>query len=285
MLKQGKAERKGGPSGNRERNKWFIQYQRLRWILIDEVSLAGLEILGMLHQHLSAATRDRGTWKMRLQGDDDGKRINAGVNTVYAGDFWQFPAVKATSIFSDPTATSGSPLVQRMQSVFWTKGVDSLTHFRELTKEHRCVDSWLPYFLHGARHGKQLEEVWAFAHGFATRVPGSWNFLEGKAECGEEKCGKLEQRWANEIEGLVAGEKGRTWAQRRIGECRVCQEERKRRCVVAGVSDLSPDKNDPKFRGAPFIHSLNAAKYAAAQTRAKEYAKAEQKLWIKQRVS
>ena len=259
-------------------NKWYIQYQNLRWIFVDEVSCAGLEVLGHLHQHLVGATRDRDTWKLRLEHGQEVPRLCAGMNVIWGGDFWQFPAVKATSIVTEP-GKSATALVRKMQDFFWTRGWDSVTYFHELTKEQRCVDPWLSYFLDGARYGRQLEEVWAFAHGLPTRHPGSWNFRTQKVDCGQAPCALLTEQWAHDLR--QPGEPT-AWKARRCQECRHCSRERQRRCIVIASSDLSPSMQQHKFIRAPFIHALNAAKYTATQVRAKHFAKAEQRicLWV-----
>ena len=83
----------------------FVKYKRLRWILIDECSTVGLEVLATLEKKLLNSTRDKATWKLRPNGES---RPFAGVNLILTGDLWQFPPVKATAIFQNPFQPSGS---------------------------------------------------------------------------------------------------------------------------------------------------------------------------------
>ena len=92
-----------------------------------------------------------------------------GCNLVLAGDFWQFPAVRATSVFHNPWAKTRSFGVAAMQRFLWTHSVENMAHLFELTKEQRCVDPWLSFVLQEARHGRQSQEVWSFLHGTQAR--------------------------------------------------------------------------------------------------------------------
>ncbi|CAK8992422.1 unnamed protein product [Durusdinium trenchii] len=83
----------------------FVKYQRLRWILVDETSTVGLEILATVEKKLQQSIRDKDTWKLRPGGE---KRPFAGLNLILTGDLWQFPPVKATAIFQNPFGENGS---------------------------------------------------------------------------------------------------------------------------------------------------------------------------------
>ena len=71
--------------------KQFARYQRLRWIVVDESSTVGLEILATLEKRLQQSTRDRDTWKLRQGGQ---QRPFGGRNIILTGDLWQFPLSK-----------------------------------------------------------------------------------------------------------------------------------------------------------------------------------------------
>ena len=229
--------------------------------------------LSQLHLHLTAASRSHDSWASSPNREP---RIFAGVNLLMAGDFWQFGAVKATRFTQNPFHSTGNGAVQRVQSMFWTKGFDAITHFRELTQEQRCQDAWLSHFRLGARRGTQSEEDRSYAHGFATAHRGSWQPW-AKTSCGKATCAQLELRWAEEVKGQAP----RDWQRRQQDECGACQLERRRRCAVAGTSALSPILGAGKFAGAPFIHALNAAKYAAIHTRARNFARQHQRLLLR----
>ena len=256
-------------------NKHFVEFGRLRWLLIDECSGAGLEVLAAINRQLLTAIRVRDSWKQRSKGE---MRPFAGVNVVLAGDLWQFGPVKATSITQNPRARKAGPSVQQMQAIFWSCTADALTHLRELTQEQRCTDAWLSFVLKCARHGNMPEEIWAFLHGYPTQHVGSWNPWSSQAMCKNAACLALQKTWGKQA---LAG-KLPSWSARVQEECGCCAAERKRRCVVAGSCAWSPDARAEKFLVAPFIHGLNAAKYAATHRRARCYAAAKglQLLWV-----
>ena len=104
------------------------------------------------------------------------------------------------------------------------------------------------------------QEVWSFLHGFPTLHAGSWSFQTNEASCGQKTCNTLhlQPTAPNQL------------------ECVICQQERARRCIVG---------KDPKaehFLNHPFVHGLNAAKYIAANLRAKWVAttRKHKLLWI-----
>ena len=203
----------------------------------------------------------------------------AGINILLAGDCWQFPAVKATSIFHNPFKHGQSVQVANLQKVMWTHDRANIQHLFELTQEHRCVDPWLSAILHAARHGAVTQEHWAFLHGFPTLHAGSWNPHTNKCSCKKPACDALAKQWTKEV---LDPKNTRTWQDRRQAECDVCAAERRRRCIVAGASDFGPNPKDRKFLQAPFVHGLNAAKYVAALLRARWVAAEQQHLllWV-----
>ena len=237
----------------------FVKYQRLRWILVDETSTVGLEILATVEKKLQQSIRDRDTWKLRPGGE---KRPFAGLNLILTGDLWQFPPVKATAIFQNPFAENGSFQVAALQKLFWTRGTKAMQHLFELTKEQRCEDPWLSVVLQHARHGSMTQEIWSFLHGFPTLHAGSWDFKTHTVECGQTTCADLHLQAAA--------------LHKQPLECKQCRAERQRRCLVG------KDQKSPKFLNNPFVHGLNAAKYIAANLRARQVAatRREKLLWI-----
>ena len=168
-----------------------------------------------------------------------------------------------------------------MSSMFWTREMDSINRFLELTVERRCKDPWLSHVLQGARHGNLDDESYCFLHGLPTRHTGSWDPRLAKTMCGSERCAILPTLWEAE---LYAGKLGNAnWRRRRSQECEKCATERKRRCRVLDSSDLSPAlEDDARFQDAPYIHANNEPKYHASQIRALHFAKARKTmvLWF-----
>ena len=261
----------------RDVNKWYVQYLSLRWIIIDEMSSAGLEVLGSLQRHLTAATRLEGSWKARLDGS---MRPFAGVNVIFAGDLWQFPPVKATSLHQNPFAKNvRGAIVQEMQAVFWTNSKDGLTHVFELTKEQRCEDRWLSYVLRGARHGCLSQEAWCCLHGYPTIHAGSWMPWNDQCECKNTACADLPHRWSQDLNSTSP----RSWSERQADECAICRAERIRRCRVVKTDSMATSPLQcGKFVSAPFVHALNAAKHIASQHRARTLAQDLKRilLWV-----
>ena len=240
----------------------FAKYQRLRWLVVDESSTVGLEILATLEKRLQQSTRDRDTWKLRPGGE---RRPFGGRNIILTGDFWQFPPVKATAIYQNPFQSNTTFQVNALQQICWSHTSLAIPHLFELTLEQRCEDAWLSQILHSqilhqARHGNMSQEVWSFLHGFPTLHAGSWSFQNNEASCGQKTCNNLhlQPTAPNQL------------------ECVICHQERARRCIVG---------KDPKaehFLNHPFVHGLNAAKYIAANLRAKWVANTRKHklLWI-----
>ena len=146
-----------------------------------------LEVLAALEKRVTDHTREKHTWKFPAAGDL--ARPFGGRNLILAGDFWQFPAVKATSMFTNPFVSHGSVLVRNMQKLVWTHAPRSINHLFELSKEQRCQGPWLSHVLRHARHGTMPQETWAFLRGLPTCNPGSWNPVTQECECG--KCDAL----------------------------------------------------------------------------------------------
>eukprot|EP00435_Cladocopium_sp_Y103_P054372 s3057_g17.t1 len=245
------------------------QYQHLRWIILDECSTVPLEALATLQKRLSDSVRSKNTWKQRGQGVD---RPFAGVNLLIAGDFWQFGAVKATSIFQNPFAKGHSIQVANLQKIIWSSGEQGIHQLFELTQEQRCQDPWLSAVLSQARHGNMTQETWSFLHGFPTLHPGSWNPTTNQIDCHNPHCATLTAAWESSVQVLE-----RTpWQERVAQECVVCQQERARRALVG------KNQKAEKILLNPFVHGLNAAKYVAANLRARWVAQMQKQvlLWV-----
>ena len=253
------ANKQSKPSGVHQ----FVKFQHLRWLIVDETSTAALEVLATLEKNLLDATRPKQSWKCRKNGT---VRPFAGLNVLLAGDCWQFPAVKATSIFQNPFKSGQSLAVATLQKMLWTHNQTNMQRLFELTQEHRCVDPWLSAILKAARHGTLDQELWAFLHGFPTLHAGSWNPTSQKCDCGRAECDALANTWQ---QAVLDPQNHETWQDRQQAECGFCRTERHRRCIVAEASPFGPNPKATKFLEAPFVHGLNAAKYIAALLRAR----------------
>ena len=86
------------------------------------------------------ATREEHSWKLRQQNEP---RFFGGRNVGFFGDMWQFPPVRQSAIFSDPFRCKADIEEEKILALFWTKGVDSIRQFYELTTEVRCKDPWI----------------------------------------------------------------------------------------------------------------------------------------------
>ena len=151
----------------------FLRYQVLRFMFIDELSTASIDVFAEINHNTSTHIRERGTWSLRRRGV---KRPFGGLNVVTSGDAWQFgPIGSSGAVFDNPLRVNKRSSLERIAEMFWTKGPDSFNKFLELTIERRCKDSWLSYVLRGARHGCLDEESFCFLHGFPTKHPGSWD--------------------------------------------------------------------------------------------------------------
>ncbi|CAJ1345977.1 unnamed protein product, partial [Effrenium voratum] len=172
----------------------FVKHQRLWWLIDDERSTVALEVLAVLQKRLAEATRKKRSWKCR---DTTHERPFGGVNFLCAGDFWQFPSVRATSL----TAC-------------------------------RAAWPWLSHVLLQARYGRLSQEVWCFLHGYPTLHAGSWCPNSGQCDCQQERCNGLAVAWQREIQSGTP----RSWDVRVREECDLCATERERRRIVAFAS-------------------------------------------------
>ena len=76
----------------------FTQNERLRWILIDEISMVADELLGVFEQYLSDAACNSIYRKRR----DKSFRIFGGYNLLLFGDWWQLPPIPDSAALFRP---------------------------------------------------------------------------------------------------------------------------------------------------------------------------------------
>ena len=261
----------------------FEKNQHMRWILIDEGSTASAEVFGIVEDNVRRSIRSTGTWKMR-QSTRGEERPFGGCNLLFFVDWWQLPPVLSTDLKSTPFPENpASAMVQKAMSMFWNRGVNSLTGVTELTHSYRqALDPWFSERLRQCRHGDLSWTMYCFLHGLPTFVPGSWMPQpEGAAIllCGNPACESLwKTEWLAMRKELAAVD------DMLAVECTVCKDLRAERCRVR-----ENDKNDTRqaeapFPDAPYIVPCNMPKYFAQQLRALEFAQTaqppQQLLWI-----
>ena len=78
---------------------FFLKFERLRWIFVDECSTLGCEVLASGEDQARQHIRDTNTWALRGRTD---KRCFGGLNLCFAGDFWQFKPIHQTPIYDNP---------------------------------------------------------------------------------------------------------------------------------------------------------------------------------------
>ena len=268
------ANRKDPRGGEHGISNFFLRYERLRWIFVDECSTIGCEILAAGEDQTRRHIRESHTWAMRSKYE---QRCFGGVNVCFAGDLWQFRPIQQTPIYNDPFKGYALSSTQRMLAMFWSDEADAVQELFELTTEHRCKDEWLSFFLKSARHGDMDHELYCFMHGLPTRHAGSWMPKRNNVLCGNATCRGLTKKWEEE----VLGSNKRTWQERCTDECALCSTHRLRRCrVLTTLQDK--ESLDVKFSDAPLIHPWNAPKYHASLVRARSYARRTDRilLWV-----
>ena len=86
----------------------------LAWLIVDEDSAIGCELLAALENTTTRAIRKRGTDKLR---NDGSVRPFGGINVLFCGDWWQLPPVLQTSLTANPFKDRAAS-VQKMQAMF-----------------------------------------------------------------------------------------------------------------------------------------------------------------------
>ena len=173
------------------------------------------------------------TSETRRWRPDGSSRPFAGLNVIFAEDFWQLDPPQATSLaqvpdFLLPAAKSGavSGEAEHGLGLVWGKGADGPTGLTELLEQKRPDDAWYTEVLEECRAGALSDDNHAFLHGAPTTVPGSWvNGAPDPKTCqSPAACAKL---------------RGRPWPELAAKERPGCAADRASRCHVL------PDPIDP----------------------------------------
>ena len=89
-------------------SQFYIRFQALRFLFIDEFSAAGLDIFAEINDKTSTHIRKNNTWSVRKEDEKISHRPFGGLNVVVSGDAWQFGPIKS------PGAAFDNPI--KMQS-------------------------------------------------------------------------------------------------------------------------------------------------------------------------
>ena len=104
---RGKQKKNGGTPAQRAAQQRCLM---CRWLIIDEVSMVSAQLLAQTDRRLRELVRTLETRRWRPDGSS---RPFAGLNVIFAGDFWQLDPAQATSLaqvpdFLLPAAKSGA---------------------------------------------------------------------------------------------------------------------------------------------------------------------------------
>ena len=89
-------------------SQYYIRFQALRFLFIDEFSTAAIEIFAEINDKTTTHIRENNTWSLRKEGKNISHRPFGGLNVVVSGDAWQFGPIKS------PGAAFDNPI--KMQS-------------------------------------------------------------------------------------------------------------------------------------------------------------------------
>ena len=93
-------------------NSKYQRYQALRFMFIDEMSTASIDIFAEINHNTSTHIRERGTWALRSKNV---KRPFGGLNLVTSGDSSQFgPVGSSGAVFDNPLNLKPSSSVEYM---------------------------------------------------------------------------------------------------------------------------------------------------------------------------
>ena len=257
----------------------FMNCVSMRWLIIDECSVASPWLLGCV----DAALR-RACLRHPYARAGSRHRPFGGINIVFSGDLWQLAPVKATPIYANPFKkyTVEEQMIFKM---FWRQPENEKDCIQEtfaLTESKRTTDAWLQQVLKYDREGRESWEMYCFTHGLPTRNPGCWVPGDNEADpgtvtCTEEMCKSLRTTWAKRFA------EGFSWAARATMECDACKKERRRRCCIISLSDENKAAyHEEPFKHAPYVNPFRYPSTHAQHLRAINFARAHKRqlLWL-----
>eukprot|EP00438_Fugacium_kawagutii_P013325 Skav213524 [mRNA] locus=scaffold1184:334:2472:- [translate_table: standard] len=219
--------------------------------------MVSAELLARLELRCRELVRDLA--QSKYAKDSAYARPFGGLNVILAGDMWQLPPPRGTFLGDVPwewlTQCKTKKVAHTIhgQELVWGTSPNGIHGMTELVECERTRDTWLQTLQNEVRNGVLTQTNHEFLHGFATRVPGSWN--GHNLECGQAGCQKLlaEQASPEKIQSL---------------ECNVCSAERRSKARVADKATRATEK----FAKAKAIFATNAVKYHVNKLRAKAWA-------------
>ena len=106
---------------------YYIRFQALRFLFIDEFSTAGIEIFAEINDKTSKHIRENNTWSLRKVDNEICKRPFGGLNVVVSGDAWQFgPIGSVGAVFDNPTRMQFKAANKTIAQMFSLKIMGSL---------------------------------------------------------------------------------------------------------------------------------------------------------------
>ena len=261
-------------------------WNNLRFLLIDEIEAAGVEIIGQIESKIRTNVPVSSTVHQAMQHTQHPDRERgqpfAGVNVLFFGDFWQLDPTGATSFMSNPCKTDGNPYADLTLSMFWhgpdenaTESSFSNFHLQPWTEKARVLelnqnlrsgeDEWFSSVLDECRLGALQEENYNFLHGLPTNAEIVFWFHRLKDSTG----------WKHNSEHCSR--------ERRCPDCLQEARRRNRLLDMGGASTQAAEiLADAKFKTCMLITTYNQAVFQFAIHRAQNFAAAteQQLFWM-----
>ena len=162
----------------------------LRWFAVDEISMVDATLWHRVDLKFRRAVPDTNPRKFRTNGE---VRSHGGLNLILIGDFVQLPPPKGVSLCEVPQILTkfvftSNANAQAGIELMWLH----VTHIVELCIQVRIRDAWYYLATSQCRKGALSDNNWAFIHGEATTVCGS--YMKATAEHPDPRtlCGKAE---------------------------------------------------------------------------------------------
>ena len=200
----------------------------LRYIFIDEIEAAGVDVMQDSETAASVWTRREPRWRFFPSGDDEQPQVRpwGGVNVLLTGDFWQLTPVASIAFMSNPLSQQvrESGKAQSMMSMMWSikntqsrsenpalnnqvaaltqshllpalQAWDDQTYVFELSRNIRSgSDDWWNSVLEQCRQGALSEANYNWMHGYPTDEPINAECLECHGENMCHACETERQR-------------------------------------------------------------------------------------------
>ena len=277
-----------GTATTRDNNKFSAKCQRLRFILVDEISMISAQLLAQLEILVARVIRRRSPYKVRVDGTH---RPFGGVNTMLFGDWWQLKPVTGTALFSNPAEPPTFAAFHGLR-LLWGPPPHAVRRCWNFERSLRCADPWYNLFLAQCRNGSLTAEAHHLLHGYPTAAPVrlSDRAFGVAAAAGSPPCTcaadtAQHDRSAGPAAAADAGPafygpwvvrflgEGASAAELVRSECAACADLRRRRARVLGRGvDPSTFVHQRPFDAAPALYAYNVPRYCAVMIRAAAFA-------------